>query len=173
METTESQVAIENNEESSQTNIHYLRSKQQQQQQQINKTNANGTSPIQTFTNSSTIKSSHPLANNININNVPNSSFDLLTPSQIVNLPINKNNQLLYTMSGPSPSGETGPQVPHIFITSPKSSPKVSPNDVISYQRIKKVIFEQTGIDGEIEARENYLNHLKSIDLTKYSFPNE
>lgn len=47
-------------------------------------------------------------------------------------------------------------------------------DDIISYQRVKKVIrIDTTSIDDEIEAREAYLNHLKSIDLDKYSFPNE
>ena len=51
-----------------------------------------------------------------------------------------------------------------------------SGGDVISYQRVKKTISRSTyqdQIDEEIKVREDYLNRMKSIDLEKYSFPNE
>lgn len=35
------------------------------------------------------------------------------------------------------------------------------------------IINDNQKLDAEIRMKENYLKHLKSIDLTKYSFPNE
>ena len=39
--------------------------------------------------------------------------------------------------------------------------------------RMSKVVINNDAIDEELRVRENYLNQLKSIDLAKYSFPNE
>jgi len=39
--------------------------------------------------------------------------------------------------------------------------------------RMSKVTINEQAIDEEIRIREKYLNQLKSIDLSKYSFPNE
>lgn len=39
--------------------------------------------------------------------------------------------------------------------------------------RMSKIVINNDAIDEELRVRENYLNQLKSIDLTKYSFPNE
>lgn len=43
--------------------------------------------------------------------------------------------------------------------------------DVISFQRIRKVVTED--IDQLIRAKEDYVKNLRSIDLNKFSFPNE
>ena len=39
--------------------------------------------------------------------------------------------------------------------------------------RMAKLVINNDAIDEELRVRENYLNQLKSIDLSKYSFPNE
>lgn len=134
-----------------------------------------------------TAKSSHPLANNININNIPN----LIDPTNISSINNSSVITTTTTTNTASPGlysiGSNQPQrqdsimaAPHltppaavVVVPNSASSPRLSPDDVISYQRVKKIIVEHTGIDDEIEARENYLNHLRSIDLSKYSFPNE
>ncbi|CAF0803999.1 unnamed protein product [Brachionus calyciflorus] len=46
-----------------------------------------------------------------------------------------------------------------------------SSNDGISFQRVKKAFYEPA--DELLKQKENMLQHLKSIDLSKYSFPNE
>ena len=38
---------------------------------------------------------------------------------------------------------------------------------------ITKLVINEEKLDNEILIRETYLNQLKSIDLSKYSFPNE
>jgi hypothetical protein len=41
-------------------------------------------------------------------------------------------------------------------------------------QRVNRVILnDNQQIDAEIKLKEDYIKHLKSIDLAKYSFPNE
>jgi hypothetical protein len=45
--------------------------------------------------------------------------------------------------------------------------------DIISCQRIRKVVISNESSDHELKAKEEYLNHLRSIDLNKFSFPNE
>lgn len=157
-------------------------------------------SPLQPV---ATAKSSHPLANNININNVPNlidrspiNNSSVITIATTTTTTTNTASPGIYSSSSSSSQQRqqdhynTIMAAPHLTppaavvvvpnlttsttTKSPlKSSPRLSPDDVISYQRVKKVIVEHTGIDEEIEARENYLNHLRSIDLSKYSFPNE
>lgn len=42
-----------------------------------------------------------------------------------------------------------------------------------AFVRMSKVVINNNVIDEEIRVRENYLNQLKSIDLNKFSFPNE
>lgn len=56
---------------------------------------------------------------------------------------------------------------------SQEANMSASSSAVVSSQRVKKVIIETSLVDDEIQQREAYLNHLKSIDLSKYSFPNE
>lgn len=49
-----------------------------------------------------------------------------------------------------------------------------STQDIISYQRVKKILIDPANSnEAQLKAKENMLNHLKSIDLAKYSFPNE
>lgn len=102
--------------------------------------------------------SKNVLSPNININNrrsPPTSPANIITMS---------------TSSSNSPAQKSSPppktQVPDLLRN-------VAPGDVISYQRVKKIVIDTSSLDDEIRARENYLNHLKSIDLDKYSFPNE
>ena len=46
--------------------------------------------------------------------------------------------------------------------------------NVMSYQRVKKIIINtQDSNDEKLRQKELMLKHLKSIDLSKYSFPNE
>ena len=46
--------------------------------------------------------------------------------------------------------------------------------DIMSYQRVKKIIIDSAqSNEAQLKAKENMLQHLKSIDLSKYSFPNE
>ena len=46
--------------------------------------------------------------------------------------------------------------------------------NVMSYQRIKKIVINtQDSNDEKLRQKELMLKHLKSIDLSKYSFPNE
>ena len=44
--------------------------------------------------------------------------------------------------------------------------------NVMSYQRVKKIITQDSN-DEKLRQKELMLKHLKSIDLSKYSFPNE
>jgi hypothetical protein len=46
-------------------------------------------------------------------------------------------------------------------------------DDIISCQRIRKVVISNESSDQELKVKEEYLNHLRSIDLNKFSFPNE
>lgn len=39
--------------------------------------------------------------------------------------------------------------------------------------RMSRLVINNDAIDDQLRVRENYLNRLKSIDLSKYSFPNE
>lgn len=102
--------------------------------------------------------SKNVLSPNININNrrsPPTSPANIITMS---------------TSSSKSPAQKSSPPpTTHV----PDLLRNVAPGDVISYQRVKKIVIDTSSLDDEIRARENYLNHLKSIDLDKYSFPNE
>ena len=101
--------------------------------------------------------SKNVLSPNININN--RRSPQPTSPANIITMS---------TSSSKSPAQKSSPppQVPDLLHN-------VAPGDVISYQRVKKIVIDTSSLDDEIRARENYLNHLKSIDLDKYSFPNE
>lgn len=56
------------------------------------------------------------------------------------------------------------------------SNDSANSHDIISSYVVKKVITNtsfQRDRDDELRVKENYLNHLKSIDITKFSYPNE
>jgi hypothetical protein len=66
----------------------------------------------------------------------------------------------------------------HNNSTNGSSNHRLSENsnnpDVVSYQRIKKVVIEtSTSTASQVKLKEDQLRHLQSIDLNKYSFPNE
>lgn len=53
------------------------------------------------------------------------------------------------------------------------SSTNIS-QEMLSYQRVKKVVYDSAqSNEYQLKEKEQMLNHLKSIDLAKYSFPNE
>lgn len=50
----------------------------------------------------------------------------------------------------------------------------LSNSETINYQKVRKMVSEVAeNTEKLIREKENMLQHLKSIDLTKYSFPNE
>lgn len=101
--------------------------------------------------------SKNVLSPNININNRRSPPT---SPANIITMSTSSSNSPVQKSSQPKT------QVPDLLRN-------VAPGDVISYQRVKKIVIDTSSLDDEIRARENYLNHLKSIDLDKYSFPNE
>ena len=49
-----------------------------------------------------------------------------------------------------------------------------SDESIMSYQKIRKVVTNSfSSVDAELRAKEDYLAHLKSIDVSKYTSPNE
>lgn len=61
-----------------------------------------------------------------------------------------------------------------ITITKLKEEKQPKSTGIISSNLIKKVIIT-TNLqrEQELKMKENYLKHLKSIDISKYSYPNE
>lgn len=131
-----------------------------------------------TSINANNSNSKSILAPNININNITtnaNSSSHLLASIINNNTHMNMNssqrdNANSSSSSGGSASGGAGGGISSSLIINGNG---VSSSEVISYQRVKKTILNSSSIDDEIKIREEYLNQLASIDLNKYSFPNE
>ena len=64
----------------------------------------------------------------------------------------------------------------HRLLNSTTANPSnvTNPDDVISYQRVKKVIINSSESNQvQLKIKEQILSQLKSIDLAKYSFPHE
>ncbi len=66
-------------------------------------------------------------------------------------------------------------KIPTIVINKSNNSHcAMNSSDLISGQYIKKVIIEHNQHrEDELKRKESYLNQLKSIDITKFSYPNE
>lgn len=54
-----------------------------------------------------------------------------------------------------------------------KSCNNLNSDEIVSTNVTKKYVTINSAKDEELKAKEDYLNHLKSIDMTKYSYPNE
>lgn len=117
------------------------------------------------------------------------SSSNLIKKSQTTSTPCHDNQNVLpihggsiheFFMNGSeiNTSHNSTRNVPilgqNININNVSSAASTSATEVISYQRVKKVIYENVEAnEALLKQKENALNHLKSIDLSKYSFPNE